>query len=119
MRRVLLVEDDSELRNLLDLSLTPLGYEVLHAVDGLEALYQAQYHQPDLVVLDLMMPTASGDLVLGFIRSTESIKDTPVVVVSAHHDIANLAAQYEADAYLQKPFSLEVFRNLVQDIVDS
>ncbi|MFP4321227.1 MAG: response regulator [Anaerolineales bacterium] len=115
---ILLVEDDEELRHLWELYLRPLGVAVHHARDGLEALYQAQAHHPDLIVLDLMMPTASGDLVLGFLRSTEDLKQIPVLVVSAHQNIASLAQQYDADGYLQKPVSVEEFRKAVQQMIE-
>ena len=117
MPSILLVEDDGELRKLWELYLIPLGYEVVHAVNGLEALYQAKYHMPDLVVLDLMMPTASGDLVLGFMRSTDELKHIPVLVVSAHQQVEKLARQYEADSWLKKPVGVEEFRSAVQGLL--
>lgn len=117
VRRILIVEDDADVRNLLEIYIRPLGCEVIQAVDGLEGLYQAQYYEPDLVILDLMMPIASGDLVLGFIRSTEKLKRIPVIVVSAHANIASLAEQYEADGYLQKPFSPEELRYAVRQFL--
>src|SRR5262245_3248949 len=114
MARILIVEDDSELRKLWEIYLKQLGHEVYHAIDGLEALYQARYYVPDLILLDLMMPTASGDLVLGFLRSTDNLKRIPVLVVSAHHNIAELAEQYEADGYLRKPCSRDEFCRAVE-----
>ena len=117
MTSILLVEDDGELRTLWELYLEPLGYEIFHAVNGLEALYQVKYQLPDLVVLDLMMPTASGDLVLGFMRSTDELKDIPVLVVSAHQQVEKLAREYEADAWLKKPVGVEDFRNAVQSLL--
>lgn len=117
MRRILIVEDDADVRHLLELYLKPLNVDVIQAQDGLEALYQAQYYQPDLIILDLMMPIASGDLVLGFIRSTEKLKKIPVLVVSAHANIAALAEQYEADGYLQKPFSPQELRYAIRQFL--
>lgn len=117
MGGILLVEDDQELRLLWETGLKSSGYAIHHAVNGLEALYQAQFHQPDLVILDLMMPTASGDLVLGFIRSTEALKHIPVLVVSAHQNVASLARQYEADAYMQKPVSIEDLRREIGKLI--
>ena len=114
---ILLVDDDVELRKLWELYLAPLDYTVLHAVNGLEALYQAKYKQPDVVVLDLMMPMASGDLVLGFMRSTDELKDIPVLVVSAHPNVEELARHYEADAWLRKPVRVEEFRVAVQGLL--
>ena len=60
MGRVLVVDDDADLRLLWEMYLKRLGHEVYHAVDGLEALYQARYYEPDLIILDLMMPKATG-----------------------------------------------------------
>jgi DNA-binding response OmpR family regulator len=64
-----------------------------------------------------MMPTASGDLVLGFMRSTDELKDIPVLVVSAHHHVEKLAREYEADSWLRKPVGVEEFRNAVQGLL--
>jgi two-component system alkaline phosphatase synthesis response regulator PhoP len=119
MSRILIVEDEDEIRKIWELALQPLGHEIISAANGLEALYQARNFEPDLVVLDLMMPTASGDLVLGFIRSTDQLKKTLVLVVSAHQNVASLAEQYEADAYLAKPVQLADLRKMVIDLMDS
>ena len=115
--RILLVEDDEELRKLWALYLAPLGHEIFQAVNGLEALYLAKEQQPDLIVLDLMMPTASGDVVLGFTRSTDELKDITVLVVSAHPELDKLAAEYEADAWLKKPVNVDDFRSVVQRLL--
>lgn len=117
MARILLVEDDDSLRDLWEIYLKRLGHEVYHAVDGLEALYQVRYYEPDLVVLDLMMPMAAGDLVLGYVRSTQQVRNTPVLVVSAHHDVAALAQQYEADGYLKKPFGFGEFQKAIDALL--
>ncbi len=93
------------------------GYDVHASLDGVDALYQASYYKPDLIVLDLMMPWASGDAVLGFIRSTHALKQTRVLVVSAHPDGAKLARQLEADGYLAKPVDMHTFINHVQQIL--
>ena len=114
MGTILIVDDDNELRELITLYLKPLKHEIHHAVNGVEALHQAQAHKPDLILLDLMMPMASGDLVLGFIRSTPLLQDTPVIVVSAHPKIADLADHYQADNYVRKPFTVGELRDVVK-----
>lgn len=118
MSGILLVDDDEELRRLWEIALTPLQCPIYHATNGVEALYLARNHQPNLVILDLMMPMASGDLVLGFLRSTDELKKTYVLVVSAHHNIATLAKQYEADGYLSKPVMLDELRSAVRELLD-
>jgi two-component system alkaline phosphatase synthesis response regulator PhoP len=117
MSGILLVDDDEEMRRLWEIALTPMQLPIYHAENGVEALYQARQYQPDLVILDLMMPMASGDLVLGFLRSTDELKKTYVLVVSAHHNIAALAQQYEADGYLAKPVMLDDLRSAVRQLL--
>lgn len=119
MSNILIVDDDGDLRNIWELYLRRMGHEVHHAVNGVEALYMARDYQPDLVVLDLMMPMASGDLVLGFIRSTDELRRIPVLVVSAHHDLEDLAEQYQADAYLRKPVGMQEFQNAVTALISA
>ncbi len=119
MARILIVEDDNELQGMLALLLKRHGYEVYGAQNGVEALYQAVYYQPDLIILDLMMPLASGDAVLGFVRSTESLRETPVLVVSAHPKGAELAEQLEADGYLTKPVEMRVLLARIEELLQS
>ncbi|NDJ75682.1 MAG: response regulator [Chloroflexi bacterium] len=107
MATILIVEDEEEMQELLQMALKRAGHEVVACLNGVEALYLATYHQPDLIVLDLMMPLASGDAVLGFIRSTDAIKDIPVLIVSAHPNGARLAHQLEADGFLPKPLAMQ------------
>ena len=117
MTSVLIVEDDVELQAMLEMMLSRQGYEVHTAPNGVEALYCASSRQPDLIVLDLMMPMASGDTVLGFIRSTDTLKQTPVLVVSAHPRGAELAAQLDADDFLAKPVDMRTFTSRVDALL--
>lgn len=111
---ILIVEDDDEIQGMMRTMLERLGYEVYRSANGVDALYQATAYKPDLIVLDLMMPWASGDAVLGFVRSTDSLKNTRVLVVSAHPDGASLAQQLEADAFLAKPIDMQIFCSYVE-----
>lgn len=117
MATILIVEDDEELQDLLELMLRRHGYEVQRSPNGVDALYQASQHKPDLILLDLMMPLASGDAVLGFIRSTKELERTPVIVVSAHPKGAELAQQLEADAFLAKPVDASTLTSYVDSLL--
>jgi DNA-binding response OmpR family regulator len=117
MARILVVEDDESLQDMLQLILSHMGYEVLGSLNGVDALYQAAYYKPDLIILDLMMPWASGDAVLGFIRSTAGLKSTRVLVLSAHPNAEKIAAQLQADRFLAKPVDLDRFRAVVGQLV--
>ncbi len=115
MATILIIEDAEELRQMLCTYVSQLHYDVYEASDGLEGIKMAQAVKPDLILLDLMMPVASGDLALGFIRSTKGLEKTPVIVISAHPNASRIAEQLEANAYLKKPFRLDQLRALLEE----
>jgi DNA-binding response OmpR family regulator len=103
-RTVLVVDDEPMLRNLLSRLLRMEGYEVIEAEDGQTALDLIGRQQPDLVLLDVMMPARDGLDVLGDLRRTS---DVPVILVSALGEEADrvLGLKMGADDYVVKPFS--------------
>ncbi len=117
MATILIVEDDEELQKMLQLILKRAGHEIVASLNGLDALYQASYIRPDLIILDLMMPYAAGDAVLGFIRSTDQLKHTPVLVLSAHPNAQELARQLNADGFLPKPLDMQTFNAMVDRLL--
>jgi CheY-like chemotaxis protein len=117
MTRILVVEDDEGLLRLLELMLRREGYEVLCAADGMEAIRLASQRKPELMVLDLMMPFAGGDAVLGFIRATRSLSQIRVVVISAHPNGLQIAEQLGADAFLAKPVSEHILADTIERVL--
>ncbi len=107
MRRstVLIVDDEQTLRNFMRRNLEARGFRVLTAADGLEALHQFEQHQPDLIILDLLMPRLDGMEVLRRIRSHDTV---PIIVLTALDDEEDkiTALEQGADDYLTKPFSV-------------
>jgi len=103
-RRVLVVDDEPMLRNLLSRLLRMEGYDVLEAADGAAALDVVASEAPDLVLLDVMMPVRDGIDVLGDVRK---ISEVPVILVSALSGEADrvLGLKAGADDYVVKPFS--------------
>ncbi len=118
MPKILIVEDDEQLQQVLEMTLKRHGYEVHGSTNGVDAMVQASSLKPDLIVLDLMMPLASGDAVLGFLRSTESLKKTRVLVVSAHPKAATLADQLDADGFLAKPVEMQTLCSAIDQLLD-
>lgn len=116
MAKILIIEDADELRDMMTTLVERMGYEVIVAADGLEGVKMAKSDQPDLIILDLMMPVASGDLTLGYIRSTEGMKDVPVVVVSAHPSARSIAEKLEAYC-IEKPFGFPELKKLIDRIL--
>ncbi len=116
MAAVLIIEDQQELREIYRLMLAQMGHQVAVAPTGVEGLHQLKNH-PDLVILDLSMPMASGDVVLGFIRSTPELAGTRVLVVSAHPNAETLAEQLGADACLRKPVEFQEMAKTVNALL--
>lgn len=116
MPSILIIEDTDDLRGMIRDFVTRLSYEVYEASDGLQGIKMAQSLRPSLILLDLMMPTASGDLTLGFIRSTPQLKNTPVIVISAHPNATNIASDLGANACLLKPFSIRELKDLISQL---
>lgn len=102
--KVLVVDDEQHLRDLLQNYLTREGFEVLHAADGLTALDLARQHKPDVIVLDLMLPQLAG---LEVCRRLRTFSDAYVLMLTAKTEEVDRIVGLEvgADDYLTKPFS--------------
>ena len=117
MARILLVDDEPDMVQVWKLFLRRSGHEIEEAHDGLEALHITKTFLPDLIILDLMMPMAAGDLVLGFIRSTTELNNTHVIVISAHPRGEQLAGDLGADGFLAKPVQMDRFQQEVDRVL--
>ncbi len=118
MAHVLVVEDAEDIRLLMVDLLESMGHTVTEVADGLAGVREALTNRPDLIVLDLMMPTASGDSALQFIRGTPQIADLPVLVVSAHSDVRRIATSLGADAWLAKPVEIKQLRDTINKLLN-
>jgi two-component system response regulator MtrA len=107
MAKILVAEDDSDLRLLVSLKLESAGHEVVAVEDGTSAANRCGAIRPDLVILDLMMPGMSGLEVCRFIRADDDLRSTPVILLTARAQAADIEAGKDAgvDEYLTKPFS--------------
>lgn len=108
-RRLLVAEDDADIRLLVELRLRRAGFDVTVATDGREALRLALSESPDLVVLDVAMPELDGLSVLDQMRTNGSTRETPVVLLSASAQESQVkdGLRRGANAYVKKPFSPE------------
>jgi DNA-binding response OmpR family regulator len=104
-KKVLLVEDDESVRQLVRVTLDLNGYEVVEAKDGLEGLLMLDMHRPDAVVLDLMMPDVGGERMLAQLRATEETKRTPVVIITGKPEVApEVIGLVGRENFFPKPF---------------
>jgi CheY-like chemotaxis protein len=115
MATILVVDDDPDIRTLMEAILEPAGHSVTMAADGQEALSKLKRRSYDLIILDIMMPTMSGYEVLEQIRAIPSRASTPVVVVTAKHDPGGVMREVKGGAldHLAKPFMPEELEEVV------
>lgn len=104
MAKVLLVEDDNNLREIYEARLQAEGYDIVSAADGEEALVVAKREMPDLVISDVMMPKISGFEMLDILRNTDGLKDVQVIMLTAlgQAEDKTRADQLGANKYLVK-----------------
>ena len=105
--KILVVEDDPVVRELIEFKLSSAGHEVLLEADGEAGLATAKTQRPDLIVLDWMMPKLTGLEVCAAIREDEAISDTSVLLLTARAQENDVEKGFAAGAndYLLKPFS--------------
>lgn len=114
-KRILVVEDDNSIRELLVELLESEGYQVASAVNGLEGLKQLESEHPDLILIDLMMPVMDG-----YSFRTEQLKNPswsqiPTVVMSAEANAKEKMKNFQITAFLSKPVELETILKTVSE----
>lgn len=105
-KRILVVDDEVYIAHILEFSLGMEGYEVITAMSGQEAIEQADRGNPDLIVLDILMPDMDGYEVCRRLRADERFAETPIILLTAKHGEEDRARglQVGASAYITKPF---------------
>ena len=109
-KKILVVEDEVEINELVCSRLEISGYEVISAQDGLEGLEKARKEMPDLIILDIMMPKLNGYHVCRMLKFDEKYKSIPIIFLTARgqqYD-KDVGKEVSADSYIAKPFDGEV-----------
>ncbi len=103
--KILVVDDQSSVRQLLQDYLTEQGFKVVTATDGQNAIYTARHEEPDLILLDIMMPRMDG---YDFLRQYRQERQTPVIIITAREEETDAVVGLElgADDYVVKPFRM-------------
>jgi two-component system phosphate regulon response regulator PhoB len=107
MSRILLAEDDRDIRHLVEFKLGRAGFEVAGVEDGFAALREAHAHTPDLILLDVRMPRISGIEVCRELRADRRTAAVPIIMLTARAHPEDLEQAFAAGAtdYIVKPFS--------------
>ena len=105
-KKILIVDDEEDIAFSVARRLTAVGYEVICAEDGVEGLRRAQTENPDLILLDLMLPKMDGYKVCRLLKFDERYKQIPIIMLSARSQQDDIALGREtgAECYMTKPF---------------
>jgi DNA-binding response OmpR family regulator len=115
---VLVVEDDDEVRRLIEVTMRMQEWDVVGARDGLEGLVKLEFRSPSVVILDVMMPNVSGDRMLSQMRSDERLQSVPVVIVTGRADAhATFDGLVGAANVFPKPFNGDALVARVAELI--
>ena len=109
MAKILIIDDDIAINELIKVNLELAYYKVISALDGNKGYALAKQEQPDLIILDVMMPEVDGYTVAKRIRENETTKDIPIIMLTALNMLQNKVQGFNigVDDYLVKPFEME------------
>jgi DNA-binding response OmpR family regulator len=119
-RTVLVVDDHAPLRTLCRLNLEPVGFRVVEAADGDEALAAVAAEHPDVILLDIMMPRLSGWKVAAALLADEATDQIPIIFITARAGLSDRIRAFElgAQAYLTKPFDPAALPATITKVLD-
>ncbi len=106
-KKIMICDDDPGILEVLEMMLEIEGYTVFTESNSTNLIKQISADLPDLLLMDLWMPVLSGDQLLRTIRSTEPLRNLPVIILSASVDGNDIATRAGADAFIAKPFDMD------------
>jgi DNA-binding response OmpR family regulator len=116
MKKILIIEDEKNIVTSLKMYLEHSGYEVEVADNGLDGIKKGQEINPDLILLDLVLPRVNGYTVCKSLKETSNTKNIPLIIMSARtskEDVEKVFAS-GADNYLAKPFSVKQISDIIK-----
>jgi two-component system cell cycle response regulator DivK len=114
-KKILVVEDLTDIRKMMKIMVELYGYEVIEARDGAEAVEQAREHRPSLVLMDLAMPLMNGADAARAIKGTESCEDIPIIAVTAYQNMDEEALEAGCEQVIHKPVDFLKLKTLLAE----
>lgn len=120
-KKILVVDDERHIVRLVEVNLARAGYDVVTAYDGVEALEKVKAEEPDMIVLDVMMPRMDGFEVLKRLQADPDTQDIPVIMLTAKAQDADIFRGWSSgvSSYLTKPFNPRELLTFVERIFQS
>ena len=121
MAKILVVDDDVTVTQLLKMLLTMEGHQPTTINDSNEAMEVANQLHPDLITLDLMMPGLTGYELCELLHNDPRFEHIPILIISARDDAESMDRAYQADArgYITKPFGVDTLTQKIKEIISS
>ena len=118
-KRILVVDDEVQLVEMVKMRLEASGYEILSAYNGQEGLDKARLEKPDLIILDLMLPKLDGYKVCRMLKFDDKYKSIPIILFTARvqNSDKEMGTQVGADAYITKPFEPQVLLSKIKELL--
>ena len=121
MAKILVVDDDIHVTKIIEEQLIPLGYSVISAYDGDEGLSLARSENPDLIILDVMLPKVNGYYICRTLKSDERFASIPIILLTARDtpEDKKITKEVKADLCITKPFNLEMLSDEIKRLLQS
>lgn len=123
MKHIFIVDDEENVRKIVEISMTKLGYKTSFARDGIEAIniLNQENFSADLIILDVMIPGLTGFEISKRIKNNNKLKNIPIIMLTALAQDKDIERGFQAgvDAYIVKPFSVIELQNKVKSLLES
>jgi len=121
MAKILVIDDERQMVEMLQMRLEANGYEVIAAYDGEEGLEKAKSESPDLIILDIMMPKMDGHEVCRLLKSDEQYEKIPIIMFSARTQQSDIDKSISAgaDAHMAKMFETQTLLAKIEEVLKS
>ncbi len=118
-KKILIIEDDRDILRTLELHLSSPELEILKALDGKEGLAKAKSCKPDLIILDLGLPSLPGEEVCRELRKDDAYRNIPIIMLTAKGtDVDRVVGRViGADSYVSKPFDLDFLQKKIESLL--
>jgi len=118
-KKILIVDDEQHVVDVVKMRLEVSGYEVIAAYDGQEGLRMARDEKPDLIILDVMLPKIDGYKICRMIKFDPKYKHTPIIMFTARAQESDMQLSKEvgADSYLTKPFEPKILMGKIKELL--
>lgn len=119
-KKILVVDDETQLVDMIKMRLEANNYEVITANDGQEALQKARSQSPDLIILDLMLPKLDGYKVCRMLKFDEKYKSIPIIMLTARVQETDkkMGEEVGAEAYIIKPFESQALLSKIEELLE-